>query len=101
MSDKIKIPFHVQVQVEERPFNRPGERWHAQFVQYPLGYFRGRGATPAAALGRAWRRFRREVSPGRRWWLASLPRTLTLDCTAGAGDARARAMGSLSWFKGR
>ncbi len=72
MSDKIKVPLRLQVQVEER-FSQPADkRWHAQFAFYPLGYFRGTGHSPASALSVAWRKFRREVAPGKRWWAAAL-----------------------------
>lgn len=72
MSDKIKVPLRFQVEVEER-FSQPADkRWHAQFKFYPLGYFRGQGACPAAALSAAWRKFRREVDPGKRWWIVAM-----------------------------
>jgi len=72
MADKRKIPFHVQVMIEERLYKPWSHRWHAQFQFYPLGYFRGAGRTPAEALKLAWKRFEREVSPGRRWWVAAM-----------------------------
>jgi hypothetical protein len=68
MGDKIKIPFRVDVQLEELLWRPRETRWHAQFKFYPLGYFRGSGKTPAAALRKAWQHFQREVSPGDRWW---------------------------------
>jgi hypothetical protein len=37
-----------------------------------LGYFRGDGHSPTAALAVAWRRFRHEVHPGNRWWTAAM-----------------------------
>jgi hypothetical protein len=64
MGDKIKVPLHFSVTVEEA-LNRPAnERWRAQFMFYPHGY----GRTPADALNKAWRRFESEINPGRRWW---------------------------------
>jgi hypothetical protein len=71
MSDKRKVPLHFQVTVEERLGQAADKRWHAQFSLYPLGYFRGSGHCPAAALSSAWRHFRREVDPGKRWWTAA------------------------------
>jgi hypothetical protein len=72
MSDKIKVPMRFHVEVEER-FSQPADkRWHAQFRWYPLGYFRGQGHSPTAALAVAWRNFRREVHPGKRWWTVAM-----------------------------
>lgn len=68
MSDKIKVPLCLNVQVQERLSKPADKRWHAQFSFYPLGYFRGQGHCPAAALAVAWKNFRREVDPGKRWW---------------------------------
>jgi hypothetical protein len=67
--DKLKIPLHFSVTVEEVLYRPANGRWKAQFLFYPHGYFRGEGRTPAAALSLAWRRFERAVSPGRRWWI--------------------------------
>jgi hypothetical protein len=72
MSDKTKVPMHFSVQVDEQ-FNQPAnKRWHAQFMWYPMGYFRGDAHSPAAALALAWQNFRREVDPGKRWWALAL-----------------------------
>ena len=74
MSDKYRVAFHTEVMIQEQLYRPPAERWQAQFLIYPHGYYRGQGRTPAAALSLAWRRFERELSPGRRWWLvAGLP----------------------------
>ena len=72
MSDKIKVPLRFHVQVEERLSQPADRRWHAQFSFYPLGYFRGDAHSPAAAVAIAWRKFRREVDPGKRWWSVAL-----------------------------
>ncbi len=72
MSDKIKVPLHFQVQVEERLSQPADKRWRAQFSFYPFGYFRGDGHCPAAALAVAWKNFRREVDPGKRWWTVAM-----------------------------
>jgi len=72
MSDKRKVPLRFHVEVEERVDRPADKRWHAQFSFYPLGYFRGEGHCPAAALSVAWRNFRREVDPGKRWWVAAM-----------------------------
>ena len=68
MSEKFRLPLRFDVQVEERLDAPARRRWHAQFRFYPLGYFRGQGDCPGAALARAWGQFRRAVDPGRRWW---------------------------------
>lgn len=69
---KKGIPFRFQAQIEER-FDRPAsKRWHAQFMCYPLGYFRGEGSCPGKALVQAWSKFRREIDPGPRWWVAAM-----------------------------
>jgi hypothetical protein len=72
MSDKFKVPFHFHVEVEERSYQPANKRWHAQFAWSPLGYFRGDAHSPAAALAVAWKDFRRQVDPGKRWWIAAL-----------------------------
>ena len=72
MSDKRKVPLHFQVTVEERLQRSADKRWQAQFCFYPLGYFRGEGYCPAAALAVAWKNFRREVDPGKRWWTLAM-----------------------------
>jgi hypothetical protein len=72
MGDKRKIPLHFEVTIEERLHQPWARRWNAQFKFYPWGYFRGNGRTPAAALSLAWNRFEKEVSPGRRWWIAAM-----------------------------
>lgn len=68
MADKTRIPLRFQVEVEERLYQPADRRWHAQFKFYPFGYFRGQGHSPSAALAIAWRRLRRQVDPGKRWW---------------------------------
>ena len=68
MSDKFKVPLHLQVTVEERLSDPEDKRWHVQFPIYPLGYFRGQGKCPGTALAAAWKNFRKEVHPGKRWW---------------------------------
>jgi len=75
MSDKTKVSMHFQVEVEERFHQPANKRWHVQFRWYPLGYFRGDAHSPSAALAVAWRNFRREVDPGKRWWSAALGTT--------------------------
>jgi hypothetical protein len=64
--------MRFQVEVEERFYQPAHKRWRAQFRFYPLGYFRGDAHSPAAALTAAWRNFRRQVDPGKRWWSAAL-----------------------------
>lgn len=66
--NKHLIPLYLDVMVEEQLHAQLP--WQAQFKVYPYGYFRGQGLTPAAALAVAWREFRAEVDPGRRWWSA-------------------------------
>jgi hypothetical protein len=68
MIQKNAIPLHFQVSVQERILQPKRKRWHAQFMFYPLGYFRGSGPCPGKALLRAWAKFRREVDPRERWW---------------------------------
>ena len=68
MSDNIKIPVHFSVTVEVVLFRPANQRWKAQFLFYPHGYFRGHGRTPAMALSVAWRRFESAFNPGLRWW---------------------------------
>ena len=72
MKPKIEIPLRFEVSIEEDLGASARKRWHAQFKFYPLGYFRGRGPCPGTALIQAWRRFRREVDPGARWWAVVL-----------------------------
>lgn len=77
MKQKREVPLLFQVTVEERLHVANGHRWHAQFCFYPLGYFRGTGYCPGRALAAAWRKLRRAVDPGTRWWTvldAGLPR---------------------------
>jgi hypothetical protein len=72
MSKTEAIPFRFSVSVEERLREAPAKRWHAQFMCYPLGYFRGQGRCPGSALAQAWKNFRREVDPGQRWWTVAM-----------------------------
>lgn len=72
MSDKRKVPLHFQVTVEERLGRSADKRWHAQFMIHPLGYFRGEADSPGRALTIAWRLFRREIDPGKRWWAVAM-----------------------------
>lgn len=62
--------MRFQIEIEERFHQPANKRWRAQFKWYPLGYFRGDAHSPASALAAAWRDFRREVDPGKRWWAA-------------------------------
>jgi len=68
MGEKVKVPLQFTVSIEERCSGPATKRWHAQFMFFPLGYFRGAANSPAAALAVAWKKFRREVDPGKRWW---------------------------------
>ena len=72
MNGKTSIPVQFQVQVQERLSAPRSKRWHAQFVCYPFGYFRGQGPCPGKALAQAWRDFRREVDPKERWYSGAL-----------------------------
>jgi len=68
MGDKSRVPLHFTVEVEEFLRRPAGQRWRAQFSFYPFGYFRGDGSTPPEAFKRAWRKFKKEIDPGKRWW---------------------------------
>ena len=68
MKGKIEIPLRFEVSIEEQLGQPACKRWHAQFKFYPLGYFRAYGRCPGTALLKAWKRFRRDVDPGHRWW---------------------------------
>ena len=68
MKGKIEYPLHFEATIEEILEAPAGRRWHAQFKFYPLGYFRGYGRCPGTALRSAWKNFKEEVDPGRRWW---------------------------------
>ena len=78
MSDKRTVPLHFTVSIEERFYQPTDRRWHAQFMFYPLGYFRGDGGSPAHALTRAWRKFRKQIDPGKRWWSVVLNQQVPL-----------------------
>jgi len=68
MDKRPLIPLTFHVTIEEKLFQPPTRRWHVQFMFHPFGYFRAQSKTPAQALSVAWKKFRKEVDPGKRWW---------------------------------